>query len=99
MIATVTGNLFNIVFDYVFMAKMGMGIFGAALATAISPFISLALMSLHYILKNNTLHFTRDCCDLSLLKRILQNGIGTFCLEFTSGMIDPFRPQPPGCGR
>ena len=87
MIATVTGNLFNIVFDYVFMAKMGMGIFGAALATAISPFISLALMSLHYILKNNTLHFTRDCYDLSLLKRILQNGIGTFCLEFTSGMI------------
>lgn len=37
MIATVTGNLFNIVFDYVFMAKMGMGIFGAALATAILP--------------------------------------------------------------
>ena len=87
MIATVTGNLFNIVFDYVFMAKMNMGIFGASLATAISPFIALALMSLHYILKNNTLHFTKDCFDLALLKRILQNGIGTFCLEFTSGMI------------
>ena len=34
MIATLCGSLFNIVFDYIFMFPMKLGLLGAAMATA-----------------------------------------------------------------
>lgn len=37
MIGAIAGSLFNIVFDYIFMFSMGLGLSGAALATAFSP--------------------------------------------------------------
>ena len=37
MVATLSGSLFNVVFDYIFIFPMGLGLPGAALATAISP--------------------------------------------------------------
>lgn len=33
MVATLCGSLFNVVFDYIFMFPMGLGLPGAALAT------------------------------------------------------------------
>lgn len=38
MAATLTGCLMNIVLDYVFIFPLGMGMFGAVLATGCSPF-------------------------------------------------------------
>ena len=35
MVATLSGSLFNVVFDYIFMFPMGLGLAGAALATAV----------------------------------------------------------------
>ena len=37
MAATLISSLFNIVFDYILMFPLGMGMPGAALATALSP--------------------------------------------------------------
>ena len=39
MIGAIAGSLFNIVFDYIFMFSMGLGLSGAALATAIITII------------------------------------------------------------
>ena len=36
MIATVSGSLFNVVFDYIFIFPCGMGMLGAVLATGFS---------------------------------------------------------------
>ena len=41
MVATLCGSLFNVVFDYIFMFPMGLGLPGAALATAVSPVLSI----------------------------------------------------------
>ncbi|MFR5602161.1 MAG: MATE family efflux transporter [Lachnospiraceae bacterium] len=43
MLAMITGSLSNIVLDYLFIFPMGMGIFGAALATGFAPLISIAI--------------------------------------------------------
>ena len=43
MVATLSGSLFNVVFDYIFMFPMGLGLAGAALATAVSPIISISI--------------------------------------------------------
>lgn len=48
MAATLSGSLFNVVFDYLFIFPMGMGLAGAALATAVSPIVSMLVCSLHF---------------------------------------------------
>ena len=42
MIGTMMGSFSNVVLDYVFMFPMGMGLAGAALATAASPIVSIS---------------------------------------------------------
>ena len=47
-ICMLMGSLFNIVFDYIFIFPLGMGIFGAVLATGISPVVSISLIMIFY---------------------------------------------------
>lgn len=51
MIGLTSGGILNIFLDMLFMQKMGMGILGAGLATAISQYISWALLLTMFILK------------------------------------------------
>ena len=51
MIGLTSGGILNILLDMLFMKKMGMGIFGAGLATAISQYVSWALLLIMFILK------------------------------------------------
>ena len=51
MIGLTSGGILNIFLDMLFMQKMGMGIFGAGLVTAISQYISWALLLTMFILK------------------------------------------------
>lgn len=48
MIGTMMGSFSNVVLDYVFMFPMGMGLAGAALATAASPIVSILICSIHF---------------------------------------------------
>ena len=48
MIATLCGSLFNIVFDYIFMFPMKLGLLGAAMATAASPVCSILVCLTHF---------------------------------------------------
>ena len=52
MAATVGGSFSNIILDYVFMFPMGMGIFGAVLATGMSPAIGILIMAVMEETKN-----------------------------------------------
>ena len=51
MIGLTSGGILNIFLDMLFMQKMGMGILGAGLATAISQYVSWALLLTMFILK------------------------------------------------
>lgn len=86
MVGTLAGSIFNIVFDYVFMFPMNLGLVGAALATAASPVISILICSIHFIDKKNTLRF--QLCPPSA-KRLFQSwqlGISAFVGEISSGV-------------
>lgn len=54
MTGAISASLFNIVFDYIFMFPMKLGLAGAALATAISPAITMAICTTHYLGKRIT---------------------------------------------
>ena len=86
MVATLSGSLFNVVFDYIFMFPLGLGLAGAALATAVSPIISIAICSRHFFKKENTLQFVRQMPSVRLLGQSCQLGISGFVGELSSGV-------------
>ena len=86
MVATLSGSLFNVVFDYIFIFPMGLGLPGAALATAISPMLSIAICSTHFLKKSNTVAFVRKAPSLRLLAQSCQLGISGFVGELSSGV-------------
>ena len=86
MVAPLSGSLFNVVFDYIFIFPMGLGLPGAALATAISPILSIAVCSAHFIKKSNTITFVRKAPSVRLLAQSCQLGISGFVGELSSGV-------------
>ena len=86
MVATLSSSLFNVVFDYIFMFPMGLGLPGAALATAVSPVLSIAICSRHFFQKDNTVQFVRQLPSARLLAQSCQLGISGFVGELSSGV-------------
>ena len=86
MVATLSGSLFNVVFDYIFIFPMGLGLPGAALATAISPMLSIAICSTHFLKQSNTVAFVRKAPSHRLLAQSCQLGISGFVGELSSGV-------------
>lgn len=87
MIGMLTGSIANIVLDYVFVFPLKMGIFGAVLATALAPVISLIVLSNHWFTKQNQFHFQRTKLSLCLIRDILSLGIPSFIAEVASGVV------------
>lgn len=57
MMGMIAGSLSNIVMDYILIYPCGLGMLGAALATGMSPMVSLLMQSRHFANKKNTIHF------------------------------------------
>lgn len=86
MIAMVVSSLFNIVFDYVLMFPLSMGIFGAAFATSLSPAVGLMILMVHFRRRNTGFHFRRIGLNFKYLLRILRLGFPTFVTELASSI-------------
>lgn len=93
MAAMVIGSLANILLDYIFIFPCNMGIFGAALATGMSPMIGLCLASLHWTKRPHSLRFVRSrdafsaksvAGDLGISAAL---GFPSFITELSSGIV------------
>ncbi|WP_343209756.1 MATE family efflux transporter [Anaerolentibacter hominis] len=87
MIAMVTASLSNIVLDYIFIFPLGMGMFGAAFATGISPLISMGILSIHIIRKRNGFHLVRCRIRLQQIGKISVLGLSALLAELSSGIV------------
>ena len=90
MIGMLVGSITNIIMDYIFIYPLQMGIFGAVLATGFSPVISMLILSLHIIRKNNHFRFVRLNVNELLSGRILNIlslGIPSLISEVSSGVV------------
>lgn len=89
MASMITGSFSNIVLDYIFIFPLHMGIFGAVLATGLSPVVSMLVLAPYFIGKKNSFHFAAS--HLPQMKRnigkILANGIPPFLTETASGIV------------
>ena len=86
MTATLVSGIFNIVLDYILMFPMKMGMTGAALATGISPIVSMGICSLHYFSKNNNITFTLSVPSFKKLINACYLGISALIGELSSGI-------------
>lgn len=86
MAATLSGSLFNVVFDYLFIFPLGMGLAGAALATAVSPIVSMLVCSLHFLKKSNHIRLQPHRPSVQLLAQSCPLGVSGFVGEMSSGV-------------
>ncbi|MDD3402970.1 MAG: MATE family efflux transporter [Hespellia sp.] len=86
MAATLLSSLFNIVMDYVLMFPLGMGMAGAALATAVSPIIGICICCIHFFSRKNTVKFLWKLPSVKRLGQSCQLGVSAFIGEFASGV-------------
>jgi len=87
MIAMLTGSFSNIILDYLFIFPMKMGILGAVLATGLAPVISLCILSVHFMKKQNQFYFIKTPVSLDLVKATVQIGFPSLITEVASGLV------------
>ncbi len=87
MLAMLSGSLSNILLDYIFMFPLGMGIFGAVLATGLAPLISILILSTFFFRKKNSFHLTKCRLSMMLSSGILSSGIPSLVAELSSGIV------------
>lgn len=86
MAATLFSSLFNIVMDYVLMFPLGMGMTGAALATACSPIVGVLICCIHFFGKNCHVVIKPVRPSLKMLFHSCQVGVSAFVGEISSGV-------------
>ena len=86
MRATLASTIFNIIFDYVFMFPMGMGMTGAALATGISPAVGIMACLPHFGKKENTISLQRGSHSVRLLRQSAPVGASAFLGEVAAAV-------------
>ena len=87
MLGMLSGSLVNVILDYVFIFRFDMGMRGAALATCISPFISMGVMSIHFITGWNAFSLRLMVPSLSTIKEIVSLGLHSFFSEVSGGIV------------
>ena len=64
----------NVIGDYIFIVKLGMGVFGAALATCLADGIAGLILMRQYIKSRSAVSLVKPKGDRNLLGKILYNG-------------------------
>ena len=76
----------NIALDLLFVLVFHWGVSGAALATAVSPVLSIAICSRHFFKKSSTVRLVRQLPSPKLLAQSCQLGVSGFVGEMSSGV-------------
>ena len=73
--AVLAGGIFNVFGDYFCVFTLGLGVFGAGLATAIGACVSLLVMASHFVSKKCTLRLVRVAGLFGKLRAIAVTGV------------------------
>ena len=85
--AVLSGGIFNMIGDYLFVFTFQMGIMGAGLATSVGALITFLVMLTHFVSKRNTLKLVRPQGLAVKLKQILVTGFSTFFIDVAMGIL------------
>ena len=74
LVTTIANAAANILLDWLFVAVLGWGMEGAAVATGIAWTISAVIPLVYFSNRNHSLHFTRAALDVAALGQTVYNG-------------------------
>ena len=87
MAGMITGSLSNVVLDYLFIFPLGLGIFGAALATGFAPLISMGVLAAGFLRRKPRFRPVRSRPQPRLLAAICSAGVPSLITEVSSGVV------------
>ena len=94
MVGLTSGGIINIFLDYIFVMRNGMGTVGAGLATAISQYISLIILSIPFIIgkTQSKIRFTRGFITFRIAWDIVSTGVPSLIRQglssISNGMLN-----------
>ncbi|WP_341664632.1 MATE family efflux transporter [Vibrio sp.] len=80
------GAVVNLLADYLFIIKMGMGIEGAAYGTIISQVLMLLTLLSHFMRGKGNLTLSFEGIGISKFRDILAMGVPSFCVEIATAI-------------
>ncbi|MEG0691799.1 MAG: MATE family efflux transporter [Oscillospiraceae bacterium] len=86
LVLTVSAGLVNVLFDYIFIVPLNMGLAGAALGTGIGYLIPAVVGVLFFFKKKGALHFTRPKFELKVLWESCYNGSSEMVTNLAMGV-------------
>jgi len=93
MFGLTAGGLLNILGDYILVMKLGLGVYGAGLATAASQVISFIILLVLYLkMAQSTIRFNAVCKDARLYLTIMRVGLPSLIRQgltsVTNGLLN-----------
>ena len=85
MMMSMTGLILNVVFDFIFVALLDMGTFGAAWGTFLSIAISM-LIGFNYFRKHSHIRFCKPKVNWSIFMKSCTNGSSEMLTEMSTGI-------------
>ena len=87
LICSVTGGVLNMILDYVFIAGLGMGISGAAIATGLGYSVTTVVGLFVFAGKRSLLHFKKPAVRVKVLVSAAANGCSEMATALVTGII------------
>ncbi|MGP1488119.1 MAG: MATE family efflux transporter [Peptoanaerobacter stomatis] len=87
MKSVITSSIVNTVFDYIFIFPFDMGMFGAAIATGISPIVGIAILSTHFMFRKNSFKLKKTKIKLKEFFYLSSLGISSLINEISSSVV------------
>ena len=87
MTGMIAGSLSNILLDWIFIFPLDMGIFGAILATGLSPVISLSIYMPKFLMKRNGFGIGRTKMDFLLCGKMALTGVPVMLGEMSTAVV------------
>ncbi len=79
----VFGAFGNILFDWIFIFPLQMGLKGAAIASGLGQVLACFILSFHFLRKKGKLHFVFSCLSLKNLFSIIKTGTPEFITQMS----------------
>lgn len=87
MVSTISGAITNIILDYIFIFKLGMGIKGAAIATGLGQIITVSILIPHFVMKKGVLSFGNVKVSFKTVKEFCTIGFPSFFAQGSYSII------------
>ena len=87
MAAVISGGIFNVILDMIFVFVLDMGMAGASIASVFGSGCTICILLFHFRSQSNGLKFSLKAFSLSCVSQIFQNGFTSFLVEVTTGIV------------